>query len=246
MMAKQFTWKVWLLPNLMTKDVQNDCIADVSTAGTTKHNEDIARAIKEEGSDLQLETLLDVLNRGDRVRRRFLLEGCSIQTDIVHVAPRVSGNWLGADPLFDPAAHKITVNATATASLRKALEEEVGVEVLGKKTDGGAIIGLVTDVLSGKTDGTISVNGDLIITGEKIKIAPAGGEGLGVFFTAENGAETPLEYPISENSPKKILCRVPNLAAGTYTLKIVTQFTSGNTLLKQPRTIVYELPLKVE
>jgi hypothetical protein len=245
-MAKNFNWKLWLLPNRMTKDIANDSIADVSTAGNTKHNEDIAKAIKDDGSDLQVETLLDVLNRGDRVRRRFLLEGYSVQTNIVHLAPRVTGNWIGADPLFDPKEHKITIDAIPTAEFRKALEEEVGIEVLGKKADGGAVIGLVTDAFTGKTDGTISVYGDIVITGEKIRIDPVGGEGLGVFYVAANGTETKDIIPFTVNDPKKVIAHVPALAPGTYTLKIVTRYSNSNTLLKEPRTILYELPLTVK
>jgi hypothetical protein len=55
-MAKKFIWKAWLRLNLLTKDVNNDYVAEVSTEGNTKHNEDIAKAIREEGSDLQIET----------------------------------------------------------------------------------------------------------------------------------------------------------------------------------------------
>lgn len=103
---------------------------------------------------------MSILNERDSVVIDALLGGSSVQDSNVHLAPRVTGNWLGADPLFDPKAHKITVDAFPTGELRKALEE-VGVEVLGKKAGGGAIIGLVTDVLTGKTDGTISPNGDI-------------------------------------------------------------------------------------
>jgi hypothetical protein len=60
-----------------------------------------------------------------------------------------------------------------------------------------------------------------------------------------NGGETPVTHPLTQNDPKKIICRVPALGAGDYTLKIVTCFSNGTTMLKQPRTIVYELPLKV-
>jgi hypothetical protein len=145
--------------------------------------------------------------------------------------------------VFDPKEHKITLDATQTVEMRRALED-VGVEILGKKADGGSIIGLVTDVLTGKTDGTISVGGDVIITGDKIKIAPAGEEGLGVFFVDAYGTEIPLDHPMTENNPKKIICRLPlSVTDGTYTLKIVTQYTSGTTMLKTPRTILYELPL---
>ncbi|MDR1330756.1 MAG: hypothetical protein LBK07_01480, partial [Tannerella sp.] len=130
-MSKKYTWKVWLRPNKLTKNVDNDCIAEVSTAGDTKHIEDVGKAIKDEGSDLQIETIVDVLNRADRWKRRFLLEGSSVQDGNVHLLPRIPGNWIGADPHYDPKEHKTTLDATLTASMRKALEEEVDVEVLG-------------------------------------------------------------------------------------------------------------------
>jgi hypothetical protein len=244
-MSKKFSWKVWLLPNMLTKDVHNDYTADVSTAGETKHNDDIAKAIKDEGSDLQMETLIDVLNRGDRWKRRFLLEGSSVQDGNLHLSPRVKGNWEGSDPHYDPKEHKITLDAILTADLRRIIEEEVGVEVLGKKVDGGAIIGLVTDVTTGKKDGTVTSDGDLIITGTKIRIDPVGEEGLGVFFVDVNGSEIPVTHPFTQNDPKKVVCRVPALNAGEYTLKIVTQFSNSAVLLKTPRTIIYELPLTV-
>ncbi|MDR1405737.1 MAG: hypothetical protein LBI89_00855 [Prevotellaceae bacterium] len=44
-MTKKHTWKVWLQANQFTKEVPNDSYADVSTAGTTLHNEDIAQRI---------------------------------------------------------------------------------------------------------------------------------------------------------------------------------------------------------
>ena len=241
-MAKKFTWKVWLLPNLMTKDVANDYIADVSTAGTTLRNEDIAQQIVNARSELRYETILSILSERDAVVRDAVLGGFSVLDGNVHLAPRVKGAWEGIAHLFDPKKHKITVDATPALELRKALEEEVGVEVLGEKAGGGALIGLVTDVTTGKTDGTITPYGDLIITGEKIKIEPLDEAGLGVFFVTADGVETQDVNPFVQNGPKKLICRVPPLSPGTYTLKIRTRY-AGATLLKQPRTIVYELPL---
>lgn len=44
-MATTKFWKVWLKPNLLTKDVDNDYIAEVSTSKQTLRNEDIAQRI---------------------------------------------------------------------------------------------------------------------------------------------------------------------------------------------------------
>jgi hypothetical protein len=244
-MAKKFTWKAWLRPNLLTKDVDNDYVAEVSTEGNTKHNGDVAKAIKEEGSELSEKTLLDVMDRADIVRRKFVLSGSSVQDGNVRLSPRILGNWQGTKHVFDPATHKLTIDATPTAELRKGIDDEVDVEVLGTKTDGGAEIELVTDSVTGKNDGTITPSGDLIIEGEKIRVLPIDEEGMGVFFVATDGTETPIVHHPTLNDPKRIIVNVPALAAGTYTLKIVTRYSNSSTLLKEPRTIVYRLPLTV-
>jgi hypothetical protein len=245
-MTKKSFWKIWLRPNPLTKEVDNDYVAEISATGNTLHNEDIARQIVKERSEYRYDTILSILNERDSVEHNAIMRGSSVQTGNVHIAPRVVGGWIGADPVFDPKSHRLTVTVTPTAELRKSLEE-VGVEILGKKTDGGAFIGLVTDMLTGKLNGTVTLGGDIILEGSKIKITPANDASVGVFFTDAAGTDTPLDWPIAQNSPKRILCRVPAslTSGGVYTLKIVTRYTHGeNVLLKELRTIIYELPIR--
>jgi hypothetical protein len=243
-MAQKTIWKVWLKRNLLTKDVENDFIAEVSTAGNTLRNEDLAARIVAARSELRLETIVSILAMRDEIARDALLQGTAVQDGCVRMSPRVSGNWIGASHAFDPKTHKIGLDISPTAEMRSALET-VGVEVLGEK-DAGAFIGLVTDINTGKTDGTITPGEDIIVTGDRIKIAPEGEEGLGVFFVDADGAGHPLGRKITENLPKKLVFRVPSLAAGEYTLKVVTRYTHSARLLNEPRDIVYEFPLKVE
>ena len=241
---KRFFWKIWLRLNLLTKEVDNDYTAEVSTVGNTKRNEDIARAILEEGSELKFDTLLDILNRRDGVEKRMLQQGNSVQNANVRLAPRVSGPWVGSTANFDPAVHKITIDATITNEMRTALEE-VGVEILGVKNS-GAIIGIVTDTATGKTDGSITPTDDIFIEGDKLKIAPEDEAGLGVFFVNSADVATPVTRRLTQNDPKKILARVPALPAGEYTLRIVTRFSTGNSIfLNEARTIEYERKLTV-
>jgi hypothetical protein len=242
-MPKQFTWKVWLRPNRLTRDVENDHVAEVSTVGKTLDDEDIARAIVDEGSELQYETLLDVFRRGDRLRYKRLQQGYVVRTGLCRVAPRVNGNWPGTTGRFDPGKHKLACDFTMTAGLRRALGE-VGVEVLGALRV-PARVGLVTDVTTGLTDGTVTPGGDLIITGVKIKVAPVDDPGIGVFLVAADGSGIPFEPPYTVNDPKQIICRVPPAATGVYALQIVTRFSKNTRLLKAPRVIEYELPLEV-
>jgi hypothetical protein len=243
-MAKQFFWKIWLKPNLLTKDIANDYVAEVSTTQTTARNEDIAMKIVKTRSELRYETILSILSERDAVVRDCLLEGYSVQDGNIHLTPRILGNWIGPTPIFNPSEHKVTVNATLTAAMRKTLAEEVGVEVLGKQTDGGAGIWLVTDIRTGYVNGEVSTGGDIIIEGEKIKIAPEDDPKVGVFFVNTAGTAIPLDDSITTNTPKKIICRVPaQVHNGRFTLKIVTRYASGGKLLLKARTLVYELPI---
>jgi hypothetical protein len=242
-MAKQTVWKVWLRRNLLTKDVENDFIAEVSTAGETLRNSDIADAIIAARSEFRLETISNILQLRDELIRQKLAEGFAFQDGCVHISPRVGGAWLGVNASFDPETNKITLDIAPTMEMRSILDT-VKVEVLGEK-DSGALIGLVTDVITGKTDGTITPNEDIIVTGDKIKVSPEDEAELGVFFVDANGTETQVTRKLTENMPKKLILRVPALSDGTYTLKVVTRYSHSAQLLNEPRVITYEFPLKV-
>ena len=244
MAVSKFFWKVWLKLNLLTKDVDNDYIAEVSTIGSTSRNEDIARTIIEEGSEIKYDTLLSILNQSDSIKRRMLQSGNSVQDGVSRISPRVSGSWLGSSANFDPKIHKITLDMSPCAEMRDALTQ-VGVEVLGIK-DSGAFIGLVTNALNGATDGIVFMNEDIIIEGDKLKIMPEDDPDLGVFFVYEDGVEFRVDRRLTQNDPKKIITRVPiPIPTGKHTLRIKTKFSSSSQLLKEARVIDYEKKLTV-
>lgn len=68
-MANEYYWKVWLRPNLLTKDDDNDYVAEVLTQKDTLHNENIANAIIKEGSEIKYDTLLSIIKQRDRIVR---------------------------------------------------------------------------------------------------------------------------------------------------------------------------------
>ena len=69
MAVYDFFWKVLLRLNLLTKDVDNDYTAEVSTMKNTFRNEDIAKSIIAEGSEITYDTLLSIINQHDRIIR---------------------------------------------------------------------------------------------------------------------------------------------------------------------------------
>lgn len=237
-------WKVWLKPNLLTKDVDNDYIAEVSTNKHTLRNEDIAERIVAEGSEIKYDTLLSIINQRDRIIREAVADGFSVLTGACQFSPRVTGTWLGQSAVFDPAAHKVTLDIVLSSTMRDTLAG-VGVEVLGVKEGGGAAIGLVTNTETGETGGYITTGDDILIEGTKIKVA-GDPDVCGVFFVDAEGVEYKVERRLTQNDPSRIIARVPSgLEAGEYTLRIVTQFSNSTVLLKKPRTIEYGLPLTV-
>ena len=246
-MATTKYWKVWLTPNLLTKDIDNDYIAEVSTSKQTLRNEDIAQRIVDEGSEIKYDTLLSIINQHDRIIREAVCDGYSVLTGVGQYSPRVTGSWIGKSANFDPSVNKLTLDMVLSKEMRDALAT-VGVEVLGVKEGGGAAIGLVTDTLTEATDGTITPGEDILIEGAKIKIV--GDPDLcGVYFIPRDAPEETIykvERRLTQNDPSRIIARVPaELAPGAYTLRIVTQFSNSTQLLKEPRTLEYELPLGV-
>jgi hypothetical protein len=243
-MAKKHFWKYVLVPNKMTESVANDYIVNVSTVDHTLHNEDAAEVIASK-LNLDKDLVLSILNNSDDYDRDCILGGFSRQNRNIHLSPRILGGTSADVHILDHTKHKSAFTATPTAEFRKALDEEVGWELAGIKDDGGAYIDLVTDVKTGKIDGTVSANGVIKITGQKIKIVPEDATDLGVYFYLQ-GATTFLKSAvIVDNGPKQITCVAPALVANkTYTLRIVTRYAGSGTPLKTNRTIEYKLPVK--
>ncbi|MDR2927072.1 MAG: DUF4469 domain-containing protein, partial [Cytophagaceae bacterium] len=95
-------------------------------------------------------------------------------------------------------------------------------------------------------DGTVTVNDDIRIEGDKLKIAPDGEEGLGVFFVGDSGETIPVTRRFTQNDPKTLIARVPALPSGQYMLRVVTRYSNGTTLLNTSRVIEYDRLLTVQ
>ena len=239
---KEYYWEFYLRDNPLTKDNTKDCIAEVKTGPKTLTKEDTAREIKRTGSELKLPTILSVTSQDSDIILEALLNGDSVTTDLCQFSPRILGAFENSDAQFDPAIHKLTFDIVPTKKLRDALKN-VKVINMGTKAD-VARIRLVTDTLTGLFDGSITASEDIMITGNNIKIT--GDEAVvGVFFVAGDGTTTKVTRRLTQNDPSKVIARVPALANGSYTLRIVTQFSQSSTTLKEARTLEYPTKLVV-
>lgn len=234
---KEYFWEFYLRDNPLTKDNTKDCIAEVKTGPKTLTKEDTAREIKRTGSELKLPTILSVTSQDSDIILEALLNGDSVITDLCQFSPRILGAFDNPDAQFDPAIHKLTFDIIPTKKLRDALKN-VKVINMGAKAD-VARIRLVTDTLTGLFDGSITASEDIMITGNNIKIA--GDDAVvGIFFVADDGTTTKVTRRLTQNDPSKVIARVPALADGSYTLRIVTCYNNGPQLLKTPRSLDYK------
>lgn len=243
-MKYDYKWSVWLKSNQVLKIKEEGYIAEVLTAGRTLHNEDLARRMIDDGTEIRYETLLNIFNQRDRLVNQALQEGYSVLTESAQFTPHVSGRWHDGEEDFDPDRHRLTVTITPSAALRRALTN-VGVKVIGMKPS-AAMIQSVTDTFTGRTDGTAKAGSVLMIKGRRLRVAPTDEAGLGVFFTDGAGTLFPVVDRLVLNDPTRLMVRVPALPPGDYRLTVVTRFSASAVLLKQPRTIEWNQPIHIE
>ena len=240
-MAK-FKWQFFLRDNPLTKDDTKDCIAEVNIQDSVR-NEDIAQLVIDEGSEIKKDTLIYVFNQRDRLVFDSLKSGKSVINHYYQLLPRILGVFASKSALFDTKLHKLVIEMILTSFGRKELES-VTVESLGPKQQ-VAYIGLVADTLTDKTDGSITPNDDIRVTGNLIKVSGDNPE-VGVYFVPEDGKDPiKITRKLTTNDPSQLLVRVPALEDGKYTLRIVTQYSQSNTTLKEPRTLEYSTALVV-
>lgn len=237
-------WRFFLRDNSLTKDNNKDCIAEVLAAPKTLRAEDIAKEIKRRGSELEYETILSVISQHNRIIIENLLSGASVMTDICQFSPRITGVFASKEAQFDAAIHKLVLDIVLSKNMRESLKRVKTIN-MGMKPD-VARIGLVTDASTGLIDGSITPDEDILIDGSKIKIVgEEGEEAVGVFFIASDGTETKVTRRLTRNDPSQVILRVPALADGEYTLRIVTRFSQSSVMLKELRTLTYDSKLVV-
>jgi hypothetical protein len=185
MTLNNYIWKVWIKLNLLTKDKSNDYTAEVSTVGNTARNPDIVQAIIDEGSEIKADTLLSILNQGDRIKRTIIAESRSVQDGVCHITPRVYGVRDGANAKFDAELNSIGLEITTATEMRDLLKS-VKVESLGVKSS-GAYIKRIIDVITGISDETVTPDE---IEGDRIKILLDDEDGNGVF--CHTGVSVPV------------------------------------------------------
>ena len=123
----------------------------------------------------------------------------------------------------------LTVKFSATQVLKDAVQNvEIASSEYAVPT---GVIAKVTDVATGRTDGTLTANGSVLVEGTSLKV---GGGGSGIWFApvAGNGELSgdentwvAVESALVYNQPSKLLFALPpDATQGTYRIVVRTRF----------------------
>jgi hypothetical protein len=238
--------RAWLYENFLTKNNPNDYIArvesdrslgiaDICESAATRGGADVSAAAMQHAVELFLKEM------GYR-----LCDGFSVNTGWFTASVHIHGTFDSKTDTFDPQRHTVLFEFHQGALLRKELEL-VDIEIKGV-AETGIVIAQVTDVKTGSINDLLTPNRNLKIAGHRIKIAGEKDENGVYFIDLDTQKETKVDASdFVTNNPSDLVVVIPDLAAGTYRLKISTQFGNNvKTPLKDPRSAVFDRILTVK
>ena len=159
-------------------------------------------------------------------------EGDNINLPIVKIGYSISGVFETEEDSFNPDIHKLHVNLNSGKLINEVKEDIPLQKITAPITS--TLINNCKDITSQTTNTTITSNGLFELNGVRLKVE-GDKEEVGLYFVAENGTETKVQY-LAQNGYKKVIGQVPTLATGTYKIRIKTQATyTAGTFLKEVR-----------
>ncbi len=237
--------KAYLYDNLLTKDNPNDYIARTVSERSLSVKQICEAAVNRGGADVSAAAMEHAVELFLKEMAYQLCDGYSVNTGYFTASTNIRGVFDSPSESFNSNKHNILFQFNQGEKLRAEIPN-IEVNILGV-ADASAMILQVTDVKSGSVNDLLTPDRNLKISGNKIRVAgdnPANG----IFFVdMATQSKTAVELSdIVINNPSEIIVIIPSLKAGVYTLEIVTQYTSGNNLLKEPRTAAFEKVLTVQ
>lgn len=223
-------------------DKPDDFRAQVVNVTSYAQN-DIVDRIMNIGAGLTRSDIVSVIEAEKQVIGTIIAEGGAVNTELFNAFPSISGVFDSPDETFDHSKHKIRINLHPGVVLRSAVSQVKSRRVAAVLT--GTVITLVTDLKTGSVNGTLTPGRDIKLSGAKLKIAGDKSE-VGLYFVpAGGGGEVKVDpSDIVVNNPSELIAVIPPLSAGTYHVRIITQYSSGKNL-KNPNTFTFDKDLTV-
>jgi hypothetical protein len=232
--------RAWLYPNYLEHG--DRFVARARTEKTLTVEQVCTEAVTRGGSDLNYDTMVDAVNAYFNEAFYQLADGFSGENDYFSIHPKIGGTFAHADAGADKEKNPVDFAFRKRQELRNVISR-ITVEIAGV-AESGAYIAEAIDVASGTSDEKLTPGGVLTLLGSRIKIA---GEdpSCGLYLVQADGAAVKVTGNFVENHPARLSAQLPALTPGTYRARVVTQYTSGGTSLKEPRQIDHDADLTV-
>ncbi|WP_315265118.1 DNA-binding domain-containing protein [Tannerella forsythia] len=244
MSKTRHTIKAYLYDNLLTPD-PNDFTARVSSERSLSVADICHSAATRGGADVSDAAMSHAVELFLKEMAYRLCDGFAVNTGYFTAVPVVRGVFLNPNETFDPQRHTLQFQFTQGELMRREIED-VEVKIMGV-AETGLYIGQVEDMKSRTVNEVLTPGFNLRVTGTKLRVV-GDKPGVGIFFreTATNTATKVDEGDIVINNPSELMIIIPALPAGTYQLEVTTQYSTGNKLLKEVRSAVFDRPLTVK
>lgn len=244
MSKTRHTIKAYLYDNLLTPD-PNDFVARVSSERSLSVADICHSAATRGGADVSDAAMSHAVELFLKEMAYRLCDGFAVNTGYFTAMPVVRGVFLSPNETFDPQRHTLQFQFTQGELMRREIED-VEVKIMGV-AETGLYIGQVEDMKSRTMNEVLTPGFNLRVTGTKLRVV-GDKPGVGIFFreTVTNTATKVDEGDIVINNPSELMIIIPALPAGTYQLEITTQYSTGNKLLKEVRSAVFDRPLTVK
>ena len=244
MSKTRHTIKAYLYDNLLTPD-PNDFTARVSSERSLSVADICHSAATRGGADVSDAAMSHAVELFLKEMAYRLCDGFAVNTGYFTAMPVVRGVFLNPNETFDPQRHTLQFQFTQGELMRREIED-VEVKIMGV-AETGLYIGQVEDMKSRTVNEVLTPGFNLRVTGTKLRVV-GDKPGVGIFFreTVTNTATKVDEADIVVNNPSELMIIIPALPAGTYQLEVTTQYSTGNKLLKEVRSAVFDRPLTVK
>lgn len=204
-------------------DIQSICESLCSKLGTGLQLETIAYHVK-----LFLDEMMEKIEDGNK-----------INTGYFTAQAHVKGSFDSLADDFDENKHSVDIVFSAGHFAHKA-KKNLKVEIQRTKPY-SLRIWTITDLQTKQHTDKLIANRILVMRGDKIKIT---GDNPSVgLYLRHNETGNEIHFPptvLFANGDTKLELIVPQLAAGSYQLKVTTQYAGNGKPLAQPRSYTYE------
>jgi hypothetical protein len=232
--------RAYLYPNYLEHG--GKFIARAKTEKTLGVEQVCTEAVTRGGSDLNYDTMVDAVRAYFDEAFYQLADGFSVENDYFSIHPKIGGTFDHADAKADREKNPVDFTFRKRQELRDIISR-ITVEIEGA-AESGAYIAEVLDVASGTSDEKLTSGGVVTVLGSRIKIAGEDAS-CGLYLVQADGAVIKVTGNFVENHPTRLSAQLPALSAGTYRVRVITQFSAGSTFLKEPRQIDYEVNFAV-